>query len=153
MAVPAVCWVVFAILWMTGVELRIFFIMCIVIAPVFLIDSLDADENPCRTICGRWSISFRPNTFQVYQKVSFSGHRAEHPDKLENQPHASIRIVTIAELVGALTGIGHGLVLAQEMFSVAAVFAWTVVLVIILFAFQLILTIVEHRVLAWRGCA
>ena len=40
-----------------------------------------------------------------------------------------VRIATIAKLVGALTGIGHGLVVAQEMFSVAEVFAWTVVLV------------------------
>src|SRR5688572_13174744 len=42
MAVPAVCWVVFAILWFKDVELRIFFVMCIVCAPVFIVDSLDA---------------------------------------------------------------------------------------------------------------
>ena len=62
-----------------------------------------------------------------------------------------VRIVTIAELVGALTGIGHGLVVAQEMFSVAEVFAWTVVLVAILFALQAIVTLVERRALSWRN--
>ncbi len=42
MAVPAVCWVVFAILWFSNVELQIFFVMCVVCAPVFIVDSLDA---------------------------------------------------------------------------------------------------------------
>ena len=42
-------------------------------------------------------------------------------------------MVTIAELVGAVTGIGHQLSVAQELFSVADVFAWTIVLVALLF--------------------
>ena len=45
MAVPAVCWVVFAILWFSGVEIRIFFVMCVVCAPVFCVDSLDAMKS------------------------------------------------------------------------------------------------------------
>ena len=45
MAVPAVCWVVFAIFWFKGVEGRILFVMLITCAPVFLIDSLDAMKN------------------------------------------------------------------------------------------------------------
>jgi len=47
----------------------------------------------------------------------------------------AIRVVTIAELVGAVTGIGHQLAVAQELFSVADVFAWTLVLVALLFAY------------------
>jgi ABC-type nitrate/sulfonate/bicarbonate transport system permease component len=134
---------------MVGVELRIFFIMCVVIAPVFLIDSLDAMKSVPADL-RQMVESFRPNIFQVYRKVIFPAIVPNIITSWKINLTLAIRIVTIAELVGALTGIGHGLVLAQEMFSVAAVFAWTVVLVIILFAFQLILTIVEHRVLAWR---
>ncbi len=62
----------------------------------------------------------------------------------------AVRVVTIAELVGAVTGIGHGLVLAQEMFSVAQVFAWTAVLVIILFSLQIFITVIERKALYWR---
>ena len=58
--------------------------------------------------------------------------------------------MTIAELVGAVTGIGYGLVVAQELFSVADVFAWTLVLVAILFAAEAVLTRVEERMLRWR---
>ena len=57
----------------------------------------------------------------------------------------AVRVVTIAELVGALSGIGHGLVLAQEMFSVAEVFAWTTVLIAILFLLQAVIQFIEAR--------
>jgi NitT/TauT family transport system permease protein len=59
-------------------------------------------------------------------------------------------VVTIAELVGAVTGIGYGLVVAQELFSVSEVFAWTLILVIILFVAEAALTRIEERMLRWR---
>ncbi|MET0868077.1 MAG: ABC transporter permease subunit, partial [Pseudorhodoplanes sp.] len=62
----------------------------------------------------------------------------------------AIRVVTIAELVGAVTGIGHQLSVAQELFSVADVFAWTLVLVALLFLLEGIIAKVEHRMLRWR---
>src|SRR3569832_25206 len=63
----------------------------------------------------------------------------------------AIRVVTIAELVGAVTGIGHQLSVAQELFSVADVFAWTVVLVALLFLLEGAVARVEHRLLRWRA--
>jgi NitT/TauT family transport system permease protein len=62
----------------------------------------------------------------------------------------AIRVVTIAELVGAVTGIGHQLSVAQELFSVADVFAWTLVLVALLFLLEAMVARVEARVLRWR---
>ena len=62
----------------------------------------------------------------------------------------AIRVVTIAELVGAVTGIGHQLAVAQELFSVADVFAWTLVLVALLFLLEAVIARVERRVLRWR---
>ena len=56
----------------------------------------------------------------------------------------------MAELVGAVSGIGYGLAIAEELFSVADVFAWTLVLVIILFLAEALLTVVEERMLRWR---
>ena len=63
----------------------------------------------------------------------------------------AIRVVTIAELVGAVTGIGHQLSVAQELFSVADVFAWTLVLVALLFLLEAMVARVEARVLRWRA--
>jgi NitT/TauT family transport system permease protein len=63
----------------------------------------------------------------------------------------AIRVVTIAELVGAVAGIGHQLAVAQELFSVADVFAWTLVLVALLFLLEAVVARVERRVLRWRA--
>ena len=54
-------------------------------------------------------------------------------------------------LFRSVNGIGHGLVLAQEMFSISDVFAWTVVLVIILYAMQGAVALCEHYLLRWRA--
>jgi NitT/TauT family transport system permease protein len=59
-------------------------------------------------------------------------------------------VVTIAELVGATTGIGHELAIAEELFSVADVFAWTLILVAALFVLEWVLTRIEARALRWR---
>jgi len=106
MAVPAVCWVVFAILWLVGIEARIFFIMCIVIAPVFLIDTLDAMKavpNDLRQMVE----SFRPNVFQVYQKVIFPAIVPNLLTSWKINLTLAVRIVTIAEVVGAVNRLGH----------------------------------------------
>jgi len=48
-------------------------------------------------------------------------------------------------------GIGHQLAVAQELFSVADVFAWTLVLVVLLFLLEAVVARVERRVLRWRA--
>ena len=50
-----------------------------------------------------------------------------------------------------MTGIGHQLSVAQELFSVADVFAWTLVLVALLFLLEAIVARVEARLLRWRA--
>lgn len=149
MAVPAVCWVVFAILWFSGVEFRIFFVMCIVCAPVFVVDSLDAMKGVSPDL--RFMVdSFRPNVVQRLTKIVLPGIVPNLLTSWKINLTLAIRIVTIAELVGAVSGMGHGLVLAQEVFSVPEVFAWTLVLVAMLLLLQALVAAIEHHALAWR---
>jgi NitT/TauT family transport system permease protein len=150
MAVPAVCWVVFSILWFRGVEFRIFFVMFISCAPVFAVDSLDAMKsvpNELRQMVN----SFRPDPIQRFTKIILPGIVPNLLTSWKVNFTLAIRIVTIAELVGAMSGIGHGLELAQELFSVPVVFAWTLVLVAILFAFEFSIAAIERRALRWRN--
>ena len=60
-------------------------------------------------------------------------------------------IFFMLEKLGAVTGIGHQLSVAQELFSVADVFAWTIVLVALLFLLEAIVARVETRLLRWRA--
>jgi NitT/TauT family transport system permease protein len=150
MAVPVVSWILFAVLWFRGVEFRIGFVLIAVCGPVFLIDALDAMRNVPREL-RRMVRSFRPTTLQYFIKLMFPAIVPNLITSWKINLSLAIRVVTIAELVGAVTGIGHQLAVAQELFSVADVFAWTLVLVALLFLLEAVVARVEQRVLRWRA--
>lgn len=149
MAVPVVCWILFAVLWFKWVELRIGFVLVVVCAPVFLVDVLDAMKGVSKELRDMLR-AFRPTRAQLFTKLVLPATVPAMLTSWKINLSLAIRVVTIAELVGAVTGIGYGLVVAQELFSVADVFAWTLVLVVILFLAEAVLTRVEDHVLRWR---
>jgi NitT/TauT family transport system permease protein len=149
MAVPVVCWILFAVLWFKWVEVRIGFVLVVVCAPVFLVDVLDAMKGVSKELRDMLR-AFRPTRAQLFTKLVLPATVPAMLTSWKINLSLAIRVVTIAELVGAVTGIGYGLVVAQELFSVADVFAWTLVLVVILFLAEAVLTRVEDHVLRWR---
>jgi NitT/TauT family transport system permease protein len=150
MAVPVVSWILFAVLWFPGVEFRIGFVLFVVCGPVFLVDTLDAMRNVPREL-RQMMRSFRPTTLQFFLKLMLPAIVPTIFTSWKVNISLAIRVVTIAELVGAVTGIGHQLSVAQELFSVADVFAWTIVLVALLFLLEGAVARVEHRLLRWRA--
>ncbi len=150
MAVPVVCWILFAVLWFKWVEVRIAFVLVVVCAPVFLVDVLDGMKGVSKELSDMLR-SFRPTRTQLFTKLVLPATLPAILTSWKINLSLAIRVVTIAELVGAVTGIGYGLVVAQELFSVADVFAWTLILVAILFLAEALLTRVEERVLRWRA--
>lgn len=149
MAVPVVSWILFAVLWFPGVEFRIAFVLVVVCGPVFLVDSLDAMRSVPREL-RQMMRSFRPTTSQFFVKLMLPAIVPSLFTSWKVNISLAIRVVTIAELVGAVTGIGHQLSVAQELFSVADVFAWTIVLVALLFLLEAVVARVEARMLRWR---
>jgi len=150
MAVPVVSWILFAVLWFPGVEFRIGFVLFVVCGPVFLVDALDAMRGVPRELRHMMQ-SFRPTTLQYFIKLMLPAIIPSVFTSWKVNISLAIRVVTIAELVGAVTGIGHQLSMAQELFSVADVFAWTLVLVALLFLLEAMVARVEARVLRWRA--
>jgi NitT/TauT family transport system permease protein len=150
MAVPVVSWILFAVLWFRGVEFRICFVLVAVCGPVFLVDSLDAMRAVSPDLRGMMR-SFRPTVVQYFTKLMFPAIVPNLLTSWKINLSLAIRVVTIAELVGAVTGIGHQLAVAQELFSVADVFAWTLVLVALLFLLEAVVARVERRLLRWRA--
>jgi len=149
MAVPVISWILFAVLWFRGVEFRIAFVLVVVCAPVFLIDTLDAMRGVPREL-RRMFQSFRPTPTQFFLKLMVPAIVPGIITSWKINLSLAIRVVTIAELVGAVTGIGHRLAVSQELFSVADVFAWTLVLVTLLFVLEALVVRIEARVLRWR---
>jgi NitT/TauT family transport system permease protein len=150
MAVPVVSWILFAVLWFPGVEFRIGFVLFVVCGPVFLIDTLDAMRGVPRELRHMMQ-SFRPTTLQYVRKLILPAIVPTIFTSWKVNISLAIRVVTIAELVGAVTGIGHQLSVAQELFSVSDVFAWTIVLVALLFLLEALVARVEARLLRWRA--
>jgi NitT/TauT family transport system permease protein len=131
------------------VEFRIAFVLVVVCAPVFLVDILDAMRGVSKDLRDMLR-SFRPTQAQLFTKLVLPATLPVMLTSWKINLSLAIRVVTIAELVGAVTGIGYGLVVAQELFSVSEVFAWTLILVALLFAAEAVLTHVEERLLRWR---
>jgi NitT/TauT family transport system permease protein len=150
MAVPVISWILFAVLWFRGVEFRICFVLVVVCGPVFLVDTLDAMRGVPRELRHMMQ-SFRPTTWQFFIKLMLPAIVPTIFTSWKVNISLAIRVVTIAELVGAVTGIGHQLSVAEELFSVSDVFAWTLVLVALLFLLEAIVTRVEERMLRWRA--
>jgi NitT/TauT family transport system permease protein len=150
MAVPATCWIVFSILWFKGVEFRICFVLVVVCGPIFLVDFLDGMRGVSKDLRSMvWS--FRPGLVQYLFKLLFPAITPTVLTSLKINLGQAIRLVTFAELVGAVSGIGYGLSTAQEMFSVAEVFAWTLVLIVILTLAMEAVSHMEKRMLRWRA--
>lgn len=150
MAVPVICWILFAVLWFKSVEFRIGFVLVVTCAPVFLVDILDGMRGVSKDLRDMLR-SFRPTRSQYFVKLVLPATMPVIITSWKINVSLAIRVVTIAELVGAVTGIGYGLTVAQQLFSIADVFAWTLVLVLILFVTEGALIAIETRVLRWRA--
>ena len=149
MAVPVICWILFAVLWFRGLEFRIFFILFTVCAPVFIIDVLDGIKNVPKEL-REMLMSFRPSRIDYVNKLLIPGTLPAILTSWKINLSLALRVATIAELVGAASGIGYQLQIAQGNFSIAEVFAWTGVLVILLLLAQVGVSLVERYVLRWR---
>jgi ABC-type nitrate/sulfonate/bicarbonate transport system permease component len=149
MAIPVISWILFAILWFRSVEFRILFVLVVTCGPIFFVDLLDSMHSTSKELRDMMK-SFRPTLWQFFTKLMLPASMPSIITSWKINLSLAIRVVTIAELVGAVTGIGHQLAIAQELFSVADVFAWTLTLVVILFVLEALLNRVETHVLRWR---
>ncbi|HEY3792646.1 MAG TPA: ABC transporter permease subunit [Bradyrhizobium sp.] len=148
--IPALSWVVFAIIWFHGVELRIFFIMVMTTLPAFTFQVLGALRAMSRDLM-EMVFSFRPTRIKLFRVMIAP---AILPDILTawkvNLGNAS-RVVVVAELVGATGGVGYELLQQQQLFDMAGALAWTLQLVFFVLIVQGVLTLVENTAFRYRA--
>ncbi len=149
MAVPVVCWILFAVLWFRGLEFRIGFVLVVTCAPIFWVDLLDGMKSVSKELRDMLR-ALRPSRWQFFAKLIWPATLPIIITSWKINVSLAIRVVTMAELVGATTGIGYGLTIAQNLLSVADVFAWTIVLVVILYLAEMLIAWIEGRALRWR---
>jgi len=147
--IPSVSWVVLAVVWFANTEMRIWFIMIMVTLPGFTLqlhDSYRAISNELREMAR----SFRPSRWALFREVTLPSVTPGVFTSWKVNLGLGIRVVLIAELVGATTGIGVQLLNSQQLFDMPSVVAWTLLLALSALAIQGIIELIEKRVLAYR---
>jgi NitT/TauT family transport system permease protein len=148
--IPALSWVVFAIIWFHGTEPRIFFIMTVTSLPAFTFQVLDALRGMSKDLV-EMVMSLRPTRMKMLRVMVLP---AILPDILTawkvNLGNAS-RVVVVAELVGATGGIGYELLQQQQVFDMAGALAWTLQLVFFVLIAQRIISFIESRAFRYRA--
>jgi NitT/TauT family transport system permease protein len=148
--IPALSWVVIAIIWFHGIEFRIFFIMVLTTLPAFTFQILDAFRSMSKDLF-EMTMSFRPSGWTLFRVLIVPtivpGILTAWKINLGN----SARVVVVAELVGATGGVGYELLRQQQLFDMAGALAWTLQLVLFVLVVQQALVAIEGFVLRYRA--
>ncbi len=149
MGIPALSWVVFAIIWFSHVETRIAFILLAGCLPSYALIIHDGIKGIPKEYYDMLR-AMRPTRGQLFQKLILPGVLPAVLTSWKVNLGLATRVVIVAELVGATHGIGRNLLLAQELFRMSQAIAWTLILVLFLLVTQAVLLLLEHRLLRWR---
>ena len=149
MGIPALSWVVFAIIWFSHVETRIAFILLAGSLPNFALIVHDGIKSISKEYLDMLR-ALRPTRKQLFSKLILPGMIPAVLTAWKVNLGLAARVVIVAELVGATRGVGNKLLLAQELFEMPKAIAWTLVLVTFLLITQLTILMLENKLLRWR---
>jgi len=148
--IPALSWVVIAIIWFYGIEFRIRFIMVMTTLPAFTFQILDAFRAMSKDLF-EMTMSFRPRRWTLFRVLIvptiLPGILTAWKVNLGN----AARVVVVAELVGATGGVGYQLLRQQQLFDMAGAMAWTLQLVLFVLVVQQMITAIETWTLRYRA--
>lgn len=147
--VPALSWVVFAVIWFSNLELRIAFILIIVTLPQFAL-YVDAAVRSVDNRLLEVARSFRASPIQRFRMIIIPAIVPSIISAWSVNLGNGIRVAMVAELVGATSGVGFQLLRSQSIYDMSGAIAWTLLLVCYLLLLQGILAIIEARLLHWR---
>jgi NitT/TauT family transport system permease protein len=147
--IPALSWVVIAIIWFNGIEFRIFFIMVLTTLPAFTFQILDAFRSMSKDLF-EMTMAFRPRPWTLFRVLIVPtivpGILTAWKVNLGN----AARVVVVAELVGATGGVGYQLLRQQQLFDMAGAIAWTLQLVLFVLVVQQAIVALENFLLRYR---
>lgn len=147
--IPSLSWVIIAVIWFADVEVRVWFVMVLVTLPGFALqvyDSYRAIPADLRDMAR----SFRPGRWAMFREITLPAITPGIFTAWKVNLGLGIRMVLIAELVGATVGVGAQLLSAQQLFDMASVISWTLLLAVCMLALQGVIELIESRVLKYR---
>jgi NitT/TauT family transport system permease protein len=147
--IPSLSWVIIAVIWFADVEVRVWFVMVLVTLPGFALqvhDSYRAIPAELRDMAR----SFRPGKWALFREVTLPAITPGIFTAWKLNLGLGIRMVLIAELVGATVGVGAQLLTAQQLFDMASVISWTLLLAVCMLVLQALIELIESHVLRYR---
>jgi NitT/TauT family transport system permease protein len=148
--VPALSWMLLAILWFKSTEIRIFFILVVLLLPFYAMNVYEG----IRALPREWVEMvevFRPARLQVLRLLVLPHVVPYVLLTTKSVVGYAIRMTIFAELIASAIGVGARMSLAQSVLRVDTVMAWTFLLVVLNFLIQGAVVLVESRLLAWRA--
>jgi len=149
-AVPALAWILFAVLWMQSVETRIGFVTFIIAFPFFVIAVYEGVRDMDRDILEAIE-QFRPNRLQTLRILLMPQSVTHLIIAMRSTAAMTLKLMVLAEVLAADSGIGRAMATAQSDFSIDSLFAWAVLLVLLNFGLIKIIGKIEKRALSWRA--
>ena len=150
--IPALSWILIAVFWFKNPEVRIFFILAMIILPFYALNVYDG----VRALPKDWLEmfeSFRPTRWQSLRMLIIPQVIPYVLMTTKSVIGYATRMVVFAELIGATLGVGAQMGLAQANFRMDIVLAWTFFLILLNIVLQLLLDAVEKAALGWRPSA
>jgi ABC-type nitrate/sulfonate/bicarbonate transport system permease component len=148
--IPALSWVVFAIIWFHGTEFRVLFIMVMTTLPAFTFQILDAFRSMSKDLF-EMTISFRPSRWTLFRFLIVPTIVPSILTAWKVNLGNAARVVVVAELVGATGGVGYQLLRQQQLFDMAGAMAWTLQLVLFVLVVQQTINAIEAWALRYRA--
>ena len=141
--IPALSWVVFSIIWFKTNEFRIWFIIVMTTLPAFAFQLYDSYRSMSKDLV-EMALSFRPSRWDMFRTLVWPSVLPGIFTAWKVNLGNVARVVVVAELVGASSGVGYQLLVQQQQFDMAGAMAWTLALVVFVTVAQKIVAWVER---------
>jgi NitT/TauT family transport system permease protein len=147
--IPALSWILLAVFWFKNPEVRIFFILTLILLPFYALSIYDGIRALPKDQVDMIE-SFRPSRWQVLRYLVVPHIVPYILLTTKSVIGYATRMVIFAELVASAVGVGSRMGLAQSTFHIDEVMAWTFFLVALNVVLQLLVTAAEKLLLKWR---
>jgi ABC-type nitrate/sulfonate/bicarbonate transport system permease component len=149
MGIPALSLILVAVIWFRGAEIRVFFVIVAIALPIMVLNTLDGIKGIPRELT-EMLISFRPTLWQRVHMITLPGAMPSIIVGMKIALSFATRLAVFAELIGTTQGFGSALYSAFQTFNLTAVFVWTILLVVLLYALNGLLLLLERWLLRYR---
>jgi NitT/TauT family transport system permease protein len=147
--IPALSWVVFAVIWFPQPEFRMFFIILLTALPNFSLQTFDSFQAISKDY-REMMLVLRPSPVQQFRMLILPSLIPDILTSWKVNLGNTTRVAIVAELVGATVGVGFQLQAAQSLFDMSKAMAWTFALVLFIFLMQFVIAQMERILLRWR---